>query len=51
MTNLCLPRGNKTGANSEWIPGGFTSTGNSEAVIAPIPWASISESQVKIIVK
>ena len=44
MTNLCLSRGNETGANSEWIPGGFTPTGNSEAVINSVDWNRVEQS-------
>lgn len=33
INNLRMSRGTEDGANSEWIPGGFTPTGNSEAVI------------------
>lgn len=35
--NLRLPSGNETGANSLWIPGGYTSGGISEAVSNTIP--------------
>ena len=46
MTNLCLSRGNETGANSEWIPGGFTPTGNSEAVINAVDWTNVIQTKI-----
>jgi hypothetical protein len=33
-TGLRMPSGNEKGANSQWIPGGFTKGGIPEAIIA-----------------
>lgn len=35
--NLRMPSGNEEGANSYWLPGGFTMGGLPEAVVDPIP--------------
>lgn len=34
---LRIPSGNEPGANSKWIPGGYTSGGTLEAIINPVP--------------
>ncbi len=44
--NLRLPSGNEAGANSNWVPGGYTSGGKPEAVTNPIPKSNISPSKV-----
>jgi filamentous hemagglutinin len=45
IKNLRMPSGNELGANSQWIPGGYTSGGVPEAVMdftgvpfTPIPF-------------
>lgn len=42
--NLRLPNGNEYGANSYWIPGGYTSGGIPEAISDTIP---LSEANVQ----
>ena len=46
--NLRLPSGNETGANSLWIPGGYTSGNVPEAIsdIIPLKQATISRINV-----
>ena len=36
----------EVGANSEWIPGGFTPTGNSEALIDAVDWNIVTQSKI-----
>jgi len=36
----------KAGANSEWIPGGFTPKGNSEAVIDAVDWSNVIQTKI-----
>lgn len=33
LTGIKIPSGNESGANHQWIPGGFTSGGITEAVV------------------
>lgn len=35
--NLRIPNGNESGANSFWIPGGYTSGGVPEAIVYYVP--------------
>ena len=51
ISNLRIPNGNEIGANSMWIPGGYTINGVSEAVIDAIKWSEIQSNQIKIIIK
>ena len=46
LNNLRMPRGNETGSNSEWIPGGFTPKGNSEAVIDAVDWTNVIQTKI-----
>jgi hypothetical protein len=36
-TGLRMPNGNEIGANSQWIPGGYTSGGIPEAIVDQVP--------------
>ena len=47
MKDLRMPTGNEGGANAEWIPGGYTPTGNSEAVINAVNWKNVTSSKIK----
>lgn len=38
--NVRMPSGNESGANEFWIPGGYTSGGEMEAVLDPVPKTS-----------
>lgn len=38
--NVRIPDGNEAGANDMWIPGGYTSGGEAEAIVDPIPEGS-----------
>jgi hypothetical protein len=51
IKKLRMPTGNELGANSEWIPSGFTTNGLPEAIIEPIPWNEIDIKQVQTIIK
>ena len=44
--NRRLPSGNEAGANENWIPGGVTSGGKSEAVVDQIPIGSYTETVI-----
>lgn len=46
INNLRMSSGNEAGANSEWIPGGFTPTGNSEAVINSVEWDNVIQIEI-----
>lgn len=35
--NLRIPSGNEASANEFWLPGGFTSGGEAEAIVDPVP--------------
>lgn len=46
--NLRLPSGNETGANSLWIPGGYTSGNVPEAVTDIIPLDKTTISRINV---
>jgi hypothetical protein len=46
-TGLRMPSGNELGANSQWIPGGYTSGGIIEAVIDSPPPSQYFVSPIK----
>ena len=33
LSGIHLPSGNEVGANSQWLPGGYTADGTAEAVV------------------
>lgn len=41
-----MKMGKEGGANSEWIPGGYTPMGNSEAVINPVEWKDVIQTRI-----
>ncbi len=45
MKNLRMATGKESGANSMWIPGGYTSGGVPEAVIDPVPQSKIGRGR------
>lgn len=51
IKKLRIPTGNEFGANNKWVPGGYTDYGLPEAVIEPIPWEQIENSQITTIIK
>ncbi len=46
--NLRLPNGNETGANSLWLPGGYTSGNVPEAISNIIPLNQTTISKIKV---
>ena len=48
ITKIDMSWENELGANSEWIPGGFTPTGNSEAVMNAVEWNKVEQSVIVI---
>ena len=47
LKDLRMSTGNESGANEEWLPGGYTPRGNSEAVIDAVDWKDVVQTIIK----
>ena len=46
--NLCMPSGNKAGANSLWVSGGYTLGGVPEAIMDTIPLSAAKVTRIEV---